>query len=206
MNKRWIPLFVIALGVATVATLVFYGLVTSGLAGVEAKSGELPASAGPAAAAGAIPVGMRAISIRVAQADGLLEMIQPHYRVDVQAVYGPPDRLELRTIVQDVEVLAVPTVAAAPPARGTIPVVILVTTPAAADLIALADTAARLRLTVRNAADRDGSAKPSIGMAAVMKPEPPPAQARQGGPAVAPGVPAGARATPGFGQPAAPRP
>ncbi|MCC6585872.1 MAG: hypothetical protein IT168_04060 [Bryobacterales bacterium] len=167
MKKSWVPLLVIALGVAVVATLVFYGLVVSGLSGVEAKAERIAIPAGGPDTSLKVPSGLRAISIHVVDSDGLLKLMTPHSRVDVQAIYGPPDRLELRTIVQNVEVLAVTAGPERVPGRGPAPVVTLATTPSNAEIVGLADTATKLRLTLRNPGDLDGFPRPSVGMGAI---------------------------------------
>lgn len=168
MKKSWVPLIVIALGVAVLATLVFYGLVVSGLSGVEAKVERITVPSSGSDTALKVPSGMRAISIHVVDSDGLLKLMTPHSRVDVQAIYGPPERLELRTIVQNVEVLAITAGAERAPGRGPAAVVTLATTPSDAEVVGLADTATRLRLTLRNPGDLDGFPRPSVGMGAIM--------------------------------------
>lgn len=174
MKKSWIPLLVIALGVAILATLVFYGLVVSGLSGVEAKVDRaVPPIASSPDTSLQVPPGLRAISIHVVDSDGLLKLMSPHSRVDVQAIYGPPDRLELRTVVQNVEVLAIIAGPERVPGRGAVPVVTLATTPSDAEVVGLADTAAKLRLTLRNPSDQDGFPRPSVGMGAIMNYEAP---------------------------------
>ena len=168
MKKSWVPLLVIALGVAVLATLVFYGLVVSGLSGVEAKVERITIPASGSDTSLKVPSGMRAISIHVVDSDGLLKLMTPHNRVDVQAIYGPPELLELRTIVQNVEVLAVTAGAERAPVRGPAAVVTLATTPSDAEVVGLADTATKLRLTLRNPEDLDGFPRPSVGMGAIM--------------------------------------
>jgi Flp pilus assembly protein CpaB len=103
-----------------------------------------------------IPNGMRGISVHVADSSGIVGMLQAGYRVDVQVV-GVEGRegQVLKTVLQNVEVLS----AAAP--DNTRPVVNLLVTPGQADILGLADSAARIRLVLRNPSD-DGTAAPSL--------------------------------------------
>jgi pilus assembly protein CpaB len=102
-----------------------------------------------------IPAGMRAVSIHVSEASGVAAMLQPGHRVDVQVVSsksaGNSDTM-LRTFLQDVPVLS--TNKGDGPQRSA-PVITLLATPNDADLLALADAAASIRLVLRNPADRD---------------------------------------------------
>lgn len=94
----------------------------------------------------AVPVGMRALSIHASDSGGIVSMLHPGFRIDIQVVneHGDPT---LRTLLQSVEVLAV---------GGTEnghPVVNVLTTPAQAETLALADSTSRVRLVLRNPAD-----------------------------------------------------
>lgn len=97
-----------------------------------------------------VPVGMRVISIHVADSSGVVSMLQPGYKVDVQLVSpGPKNEPSLRTILQNVEVLTTGV------AENSRPVVNLLVTPPDADVLGLADSTARLRLTLRNSSDQE---------------------------------------------------
>ena len=101
------------------------------------------------AKAGGIPTGMRAISIRVSDSAGLAPSIQAGAKVDLQAFFGKDALVELRTILQDVEVLSVqPAAVENGPA-----IVTVLAKPQDADQIALADSGARIRVTLRNPED-----------------------------------------------------
>ena len=104
----------------------------------------------------AIPTGMRAVSIHVTDSSGVVGLLHPGYRVDVQ-VLSDANRGEvtLRTVLQNVEVLTV-----SPPDGGK-PVVNLVVSPDDAELLGLADSAARVRLVLRNPGD-EGRREPSV--------------------------------------------
>src|SRR5579864_4971842 len=64
----------------------------------DAKSGQ---------GAGGVPAGMRAVSIRVGESTGVVGLLRPGAKVDVQAVSHRETTSRLRTILQDVEVLSV---------------------------------------------------------------------------------------------------
>lgn len=167
MKTNWVPLLAIALIVAILATGVFYGLVASRLHDVEASSS---VSASPAAsAAPVVPPGFRAITVHVADSLGLLRLLKPGQRVDVQAIHGPPHALELKTVAQNVSILDVQAQPEATPGRPALPLVTILVTPADADIVALADSAARVRLALRSASDRAVEARPSLGIVSIMR-------------------------------------
>src|SRR5260370_11341559 len=56
---------------------------------------------------GAVKSGMRAVSLRVSESAGVVSLLRSGSRVDVQAVSDRNRATELRTIVQNLEVLAV---------------------------------------------------------------------------------------------------
>jgi pilus assembly protein CpaB len=126
----------------------------------------------------AIPAGMRAVSIHVTDSSGVVAMLHPGYKVDVQ-VLSEANRgdVALRTALQNIEVLTV----SAP--DGGKPVVNLVVTPDDAELLGLADSAARVRLVLRNPTDesrRTPSVLPSSNLFRQQQssaPHPPPAGA-----------------------------
>ncbi|MBL8294343.1 MAG: Flp pilus assembly protein CpaB [Bryobacterales bacterium] len=167
MKTNWVPLLAIALVVAILATGVFYGLVASRLNEVEASAPVAETSATPSAAA--IPPGFRAITVHVADSLGLLGLLKPGQRVDVQAIWGPPHAVELRTVAQNLAILDVQAQPEATPGRPALPVVTLLVTPEDADVVALADSAAKVRLALRSAADSGVEVRPSLGIVSIMR-------------------------------------
>jgi Flp pilus assembly protein CpaB len=129
-------------------------------------------SRGAAAGARSIPPGMRAVSIRVSDSPGVLAMLDAGHHVDVQVVRnrnsanGP--EAELHTVLQDVQVLAVPPDPSNRPAGSA--VVALLATPSEADELGVADAGARLRLLLRNPSDRQKEPLPSLALAALFRP------------------------------------
>lgn len=116
-----------------------------------------------------VPVGMRAISIQVADSSGILASVKPGHRVDVQAVQVRDTHdVELRTIAEDIEVMKVgpPDPAAG---KSTLPVATLLVTPEEANVIALADTSTRVRLSLRNPLDRGRVTAPPLHVTTMMR-------------------------------------
>jgi Flp pilus assembly protein CpaB len=95
-----------------------------------------------------VPSGMRALSIHVSDSSGVVGLLRPGYKVDVQVVANRRGgEVGIRTVLQNVEVLNT-----AAPENGR-PVVNLLVSPNDADLLGLADSTARIRLVLRNPAD-----------------------------------------------------
>jgi pilus assembly protein CpaB len=118
-----------------------------------------------------IPAGMRAVSVHVTDSTGVLELIRRGYKVDVQVVRthdGSREPVEVRTVLEDVPVLSVGAAEAS--AGGfTAPVVTVLAKPEQADVLAIADTAARIRLALRNPLD-DASLRPqTLSLAALFR-------------------------------------
>jgi Flp pilus assembly protein CpaB len=131
------------------------------------------------ASGGTVPAGMRAVSIRVSESTGVVNLLRKGTRVDVQAVLERQGTAELRTVLQNVEVLSVgtqlePVVGGHPPA----PVVTVLATALDADAAALADSTARVRVTLRNPLDDATPLRHSLGLTALFSGATPgPAQA-----------------------------
>jgi Flp pilus assembly protein CpaB len=118
--------------------------------------------------ASGVRAGMRAVSIRVAESSGVIALLRPGTKVDVQAVARRADSTDLRTILQNVEVLAVspqpePVIGSQP-----LPVVTVLTRAQDEDLIALADSGARIRLTLRNPLDDGIVPRRSMALASIF--------------------------------------
>ncbi len=119
---------------------------------------------------GSVPAGLRAVSIRISESDGLVGMLRPGTKVDLQAVQDRNGGLELRTILQDVEVVAVsPQTQPAGGNRGPVSIVTVLTRPEDADLVALADSGARMRLALRNPLDEQTAPRRSLSLGSVFQ-------------------------------------
>jgi pilus assembly protein CpaB len=129
------------------------------VASSDAKSGE---------GAAGVPAGMRAVSIRVSESSGVVGLLHSGTKVDVQAVSRRENSAELRTILQNVEVLAVSPQPESGAGNQALPVVTVLTRAQDADLIALADSGARIRLALRNPLDSGAGPRHSLGLASVF--------------------------------------
>lgn len=119
----------------------------------------------------AIPAGMRAVSSHIADSTGVVALLRPGHRVDVQAVTPKPDRpaeTELRTILQNITVLSVNPVGEQKDDHNA-PVVTFLVTPAEADALALADATTRVRLALRNPADSETGNREVLGFNPLLK-------------------------------------
>src|SRR5436190_635715 len=111
MKRNLVPLLGIALVVAIISTGVFYGLFVGRLTG----------------------------AIHATDSSGIVSILRPGHRVDVQLVAGVGALPELRTILQNIEVLSV----IPPPDNRTNPVITLLVDPEGADMAGLGDSTAR---------------------------------------------------------------
>jgi Flp pilus assembly protein CpaB len=119
-----------------------------------------------------VPSGMRAVSVHVTDSTGVLSLLRAGQKVDVQVVVGHGngnDPTTVRTALEDLRVLSV-TPQAEPSSQGTsLPVVTLVADPHQADVLAAADSGARVRLTLRNPLDDQKSQAGALSLGAVMR-------------------------------------
>lgn len=101
-----------------------------------------------------IPKGMRAISIRVADSNGLVPYLRAGNRIDVQSIH-PPNTGEapVRTLLSNAEVLNVHTDTSPQPSPGT--VLNLLVPARDVERVALADSAAKVRIVLRNSEDKE---------------------------------------------------
>jgi Flp pilus assembly protein CpaB len=122
----------------------------------------------PGAGSGVV-AGMRAVSIRMSESLGLMGLLHAGSRVDVQAVTERSGPTELRTILQNVEVLRLsPHLEAVGDGRVMVPIATLLVPAQSADTIALADSGAHIRLTLRNPLDDATAPHKVLGLAAVF--------------------------------------
>ncbi len=140
-------------------------------------------------AALAIPSGMRAVSIQTPDSPGVLRLLRPGHRVDVQAVRTRGSRSgegEIRTILQDVEVLSVPEAKESRQAGGA--VVTVLAKPSDAELLSLADATARVRVVLRNPIDRESQALRGGDLVSLFQNRPAPAAVRASSAKTAPAL------------------
>lgn len=120
-----------------------------------------------------VPSGMRAVSVHVSDSTGVLALLREGQKVDVQMVVGRGgvNGIEpaVRTVLENLRVLSV-ILPSEPSSQGqNLPVVTLLAKPAEADVLALADSGARVRLTLRNPLDDDTRTRPRMPLGAVMR-------------------------------------
>jgi pilus assembly protein CpaB len=118
-----------------------------------------------------IPEGMRAVSVHVTDSTGVLALLRNGQKVDVQVVVGRGNTAtatEVRTALENLTVLSV----IPQPEQGSqgqnLPVVTLLAKPAEADVLALADSGARVRLSLRNPLDQATRGRTTLSLGAVM--------------------------------------
>jgi Flp pilus assembly protein CpaB len=131
---------------------------------------------------GLVPPGMRAVSIRVTQSDGLLSLLRAGSRVDLQAVSERNAAVELRTVLENVQIVAVNP---PDPSNRTPGAIVTVLTRAQdADLLALADAGSRVRVALRNPLDEGTTPHHSMALASIFS-----SVALSAAPAVQPATP-----------------
>jgi pilus assembly protein CpaB len=130
--------------------------------------------ASAAGTAGAnIPAGMRAISVHVTDSTGVMSLLRAGQKVDVQVLVSKkssPSDSQLRTAIEDLQVLSVIPQPEQSSQGNNLPVVTLLAGPAEADILALADSGARVRLTLRNPLDESTRTRGPLTLDAVMRP------------------------------------
>ena len=119
--------------------------------------GRLAAKGSGLGLAPTIPVGMRAVTVRVNDVASVSGFVLPGMRVDVLVTGRPPseDGDITATVLQNVLVLSAGT-AIQPDARGQAiqaPTVTLLATPADAELLTLANNDGRIQFVLRNSSD-----------------------------------------------------
>ena len=120
-----------------------------------------------------VPTGMRAVSIHVTDSTGVLALLKSGQKVDVQVVVGRGSgkgvETEVRTALEGLSVLMVTPQPEQSSQGQNLPVVTLLAKPADADTLALADSGARVRLTLRNPLDGATRNRPLLTLGSVMR-------------------------------------
>lgn len=118
-----------------------------------------------------IPSGLRAVSVHVTDSSGVLSLIRPGYKVDVQVVSprgGNPSEAEVRTVIENVSVVQVGS--PEPASQGfSAPVLTVLAKPSDADILAVADAAARVRVALRNPLDPETRRASGLTLASVFR-------------------------------------
>jgi len=119
-----------------------------------------------------VPSGMRAVSVHVTDSTGVLSLLRAGQKVDVQVVVGrgngEKNDTAVRTALEDLMVLSVNTQVEQGSQGQNLPVVTVLAAPADADVLAAADSGARVRLTLRNPLDEETRGSGSLSLTSVM--------------------------------------
>jgi Flp pilus assembly protein CpaB len=106
-----------------------------------------------------VPEGLRAVSVHVSDSTGVLGLLRAGQKVDVQVVvtHIGPDKNDtaVRTALEDLMVLSVNPQVEQSSQGQNLPVVTLLAKASEADILATADSGARVRLTLRNPLDEE---------------------------------------------------
>ena len=120
-----------------------------------------------------VPTGMRAVSIHVTDSTGVLALLKSGQKVDVQVVVGRGSgkgvETEVRTALEGLAVLSLTPQPEQSSQGQNLPVVTLLAKPADADTLALADSGARVRLTLRNPLDGTIRNRSVLTLGSVMR-------------------------------------
>jgi pilus assembly protein CpaB len=118
-----------------------------------------------------VPTGMRAASVHVTDSTGVVALLRAGQRVDVQVVTGrggEGHEVSVRTALSNLQVLSV-SQAEQSSQGATAPVVTLLAKPSEADVLAAADSGARVRVILRNPLDQEEGTRSSLSLGAVMR-------------------------------------
>lgn len=117
-----------------------------------------------------IPAGMRAVSVHVSDSTGVLALLRTGHKVDVQVVRRTSggNSTQVRTALLNLKVLSVTPQPEQSSQGHTLPVVTLLANPGEADVLAAADSGARIRLSLRNPLDDESKARGSLSLDTVM--------------------------------------
>jgi Flp pilus assembly protein CpaB len=116
-----------------------------------------------------VPEGMRAVTIHVTDSSGIIAMLRTGQKVDVQVVLGKTGaETTVRTALEDLQVLGVNPAGEGTSQGPILPSVTLLAGPAQADVLAAADSGARVRLTLRNPLDDQTHTNGPVNLGAVV--------------------------------------
>ncbi len=118
-----------------------------------------------------IPAGMRAVTVHVSDSSGVMSLLRAGHKVDVQVVIPKTNAAgaQLKTAMEALQVLAVSNKPEANSQGFSLPVVTLLANPVDADFLGLADSGARIRLTLRNPLDSATRPRSSLSLSTLMQ-------------------------------------
>jgi Flp pilus assembly protein CpaB len=115
---------------------------------------------------------MRAVSVHVTDSSGVIALLRAGQKVDLQVIVGrgaDGKETTVRTALENLQVLSVAAQPEQSSQGAALPVVTLLANPAAADVIAAADSGARVRLTLRNPLDQELNERTALSLGTVMR-------------------------------------
>jgi pilus assembly protein CpaB len=119
-----------------------------------------------------VPEGMRAVSVHVTDSTGVLALLRSGQKVDVQVVLGRGNKGEetiARTALEALTVLSVTPQPEQSSQGHNLPVVTLLAKPHDADVLAAADSGARVRIALRNPLDKATRSRTPLSLSSVMR-------------------------------------
>ncbi|MDR3719058.1 MAG: Flp pilus assembly protein CpaB [Bryobacteraceae bacterium] len=167
---------------------VGHGVIANIYSGEPINPMRLAATGAGGGLAATIPLGMRAVAVRVNDIVGVAGFVSPGMRVDLLASGNPPNSssnlgTQTQTVLQNIEVLSagqnIQKDAEGKPV--TVQVVNLLVTPEQAEKLSLASTDTKIQLVLRNPLDTETTKTPGTALAYILqgsapvKPEPKPA-------------------------------
>lgn len=152
------------------------GVISQIYAGEPVIEERLAPTGGGAGLAGTIPVGMRAVALRVDQVIGVAGFVVPGMRVDVLIAGndsgGRPQDTLSRTILQNIQVLSAGQKTEHTPdgKPSDAQVVNLLVKPNEAEILNLAATEAKVQLVLRNPLDTQKTVTPGTSLGELLEP------------------------------------
>ncbi len=128
---------------------------------------------GGGGAAAGVPEGMRAVSIHVPDSPGVVRLLQPGSKIDIQVVRTRGARsgeADLRTVLEAVPVLAVSPEGGGRNSPG--PVLTVLARPHEAEMLGVADAAARLQVVLRNPLDQERTTSAGVDLISLFQDRP----------------------------------
>jgi len=118
----------------------------------------------------AIPAGMRAVSVHVTDSTGIMALLRVGHHVDAQVFRKSANGGgSVRTALENLQVVSVIPQLEESSQGFRLPVVTLLAKPNDADVLAAADSAARVLLILRNPLDEETKSRGSLSLDAVMQ-------------------------------------
>jgi pilus assembly protein CpaB len=162
------------------------GVIANIYAGEPLNPSRLAATGAGGGLAATIPLGKRAVAVRVNDVVGVAGFVSPGMRVDLLASGTPPNATgnlgtQTRTVLQNVEVLSAGQNIQKDPEgkQVTVQVVNLLVSPEQAEKLSLASSDTKIQLVLRNPLDTETTKPPGTSLASILgggepRPEPKP--------------------------------